>query len=178
MPISKKCQLSAGPAGSPSRRSVLRAGAGATALTAAGAAVGAAGLTACSNGQEGTAADGSRGNRLRARAAEDAAALIAAYDATLRAHPDLEKELRPLRADLVLHLEAFGGHGTPSSASSSPGASDVPDGAVAAKRALARTERRTADARTADLLDAPPELARLLASVAASGAGRALLLRS
>ncbi len=41
---------------------------------------------------------------------------------------------------------------------------------------LATAERRTADAHTAALATASPELARLLASVAASGAAHAYLL--
>lgn len=45
-----------------------------------------------------------------------------------------------------------------------------------ARADLAAAERRTADARAAALVSAPPELARLLASVAAAGAAHAYLL--
>jgi hypothetical protein len=157
----------------PTRRGMLRSCA---ALTAAGA------LAACSDEAAPGRADPLE-SRLRGRAAEDTATLIAAYDATLKAHPGLAGELRPLRADLTLHLKAFGGRpASPSSPASSSAPSrapaEVPADPAAAKRALARAEQRGVDARDADLLDAPPELARLLASVAASGAGHVLLLRS
>ncbi|MCZ0993147.1 hypothetical protein O1L44_08540 [Streptomyces noursei] len=45
-----------------------------------------------------------------------------------------------------------------------------------ARAALADAERTLADSRTAALVTAPPELARLLASVAAAGAAHAYLL--
>jgi hypothetical protein len=63
---------------------------------------------------------------------------------------------------------------TPLSAPSS--APPVPADAGQALAALARAERSTADSRATALLDAPPELARLLASVAACGAAHAFLL--
>ncbi|MFB7373762.1 hypothetical protein ACFC0D_28360 [Streptomyces sp. NPDC056222] len=72
---------------------------------------------------------------------------------------------------------------TPGAAASAPGptASGPAAAAVAADPAvalkdLAAAVRRTADAHTATLLDAPPEYARLLASVAAAGAAHAYLL--
>ncbi|MEV4950244.1 hypothetical protein [Streptomyces sp. NPDC053755] len=52
----------------------------------------------------------------------------------------------------------------------------VPADPAAALRELASAVRTTADAHTAALLDAPPEYARLLASVAAAGAAHAYLL--
>ncbi|MBQ0984390.1 hypothetical protein KBZ10_07620 [Streptomyces sp. F63] len=55
-------------------------------------------------------------------------------------------------------------------------APEVPRQAAKALKALAEAERRTADARTGALSRAEPELARLLASVAASGAAHAYLL--
>ncbi|KNE82815.1 MULTISPECIES: hypothetical protein [Streptomyces] len=57
-----------------------------------------------------------------------------------------------------------------------PRAPEVPGKPAEALKALAGAERRTADARTAALSRAEPELARLLASVAASGAAHAYLL--
>lgn len=48
--------------------------------------------------------------------------------------------------------------------------------AASAVKELAAAERRTADAHTRTLLTAPPELARLLASIAAAGAAHAYLL--
>lgn len=52
----------------------------------------------------------------------------------------------------------------------------VPADAPAALRSLAAAERRTCDVYSAALLDAEPELARLLASVAAAGAAHEYLL--
>ncbi|MFD9215562.1 hypothetical protein ACFVY9_21150 [Streptomyces sp. NPDC059544] len=63
----------------------------------------------------------------------------------------------------------------PSSASG-PVPPPVPADAAAAVRELAAAERTTADAHTAALSGAPPEYARLLASVAAAGAVHAYLL--
>ncbi|WP_095757965.1 hypothetical protein [Streptomyces xinghaiensis] len=57
-----------------------------------------------------------------------------------------------------------------------PRAPEVPGKPAEALKALSGAERRTADARTAALSRAEPELARLLASVAASGAAHAYLL--
>lgn len=48
--------------------------------------------------------------------------------------------------------------------------------AASAVKELAAAERHTADAHTVTLLTAPPELARLLASIAAAGAAHAYLL--
>jgi hypothetical protein len=47
---------------------------------------------------------------------------------------------------------------------------------VEALKNLAGAERRTTEAHTAALMDAPPELARLLASLAAASAAHAYLL--
>lgn len=63
----------------------------------------------------------------------------------------------------------------PSSAAS-PAAPSVAADAGTAVRELAAAERTTADAHTAALGSAPPEYARLLASVAAAGAVHAYLL--
>ncbi|MFE3742972.1 hypothetical protein [Streptomyces sp. NPDC059134] len=52
----------------------------------------------------------------------------------------------------------------------------VPADPAAALKELAAAERRTCDAHTAALMEAPPELARLLASLAAASAGHAYLL--
>ncbi|MFE0633256.1 hypothetical protein ACFW3D_40805 [Streptomyces sp. NPDC058864] len=149
-------------------------------------------LGGCSDGTrpEGTSAKGSPSAdasvTLRRRAARDSAALLAQYDATVAAHPDLAERLRPLRAEVARHAEAFGTSGraaSPSAApSSSPSASPSPSSSVPpragdALSALATAERTLSDTRAAALLDATPELARLLASVAACGAGHVLLLK-
>ncbi|MEH6379594.1 hypothetical protein V7793_35470 [Streptomyces sp. KLMMK] len=65
-----------------------------------------------------------------------------------------------------------------SGASASAPTDGVPGDEKEALAALADAERRTADSRTKALGSAPPELARLLASVAAAGAAHAYLLRS
>ncbi|MFG2179137.1 hypothetical protein ACGFLS_10500 [Streptomyces abikoensis] len=172
-------------ANGPRRRRVLAGGA--AALLAGGAD---ALLSACSSASSGDpdAAERSPGAaRLRERAARDTAALLERYNAMLAAHTTLTGRLRPLRAEVARHAEAFATPGPKSpsaSASASPSASpaapaarvEVPEDEKAALAALADAERRTADARTAALGSAPPELARLLASVAAAGAAHAYLL--
>ncbi|CAL9566692.1 hypothetical protein SUDANB60_04734 [Streptomyces sp. enrichment culture] len=179
-------------------------------LAAAPAALLVAGCSAGSDDPGGpTAARPSAAERTRARAARDSRALAERYDAVAAAHPKLAERLRPLRADVVRHAEAFeaGGDGsaspTPSvSASSASSASSAPSapsaGATAAaapssvpsasaspavpanqKDALAQlaaAEREIADRRAEELLTAPAELARLLASVSASGAAHVYLL--
>lgn len=176
----------------PARRAVL--------LTAGLGAI--AGASGCSEGAaQGADTPGSPKTTaaletvLRARAAKDSTELLARYDATTTAHPGLAVQLRPLRAEVARHAEAFGAASAPSpspsasasaSASASPSASPSPspsrgaDPGDAGKgvSVLADAEQRLADARTTALLDASPELARLLASVAAAGAGHVLLLRA
>ncbi|MGW3012530.1 hypothetical protein ACWC9R_27365 [Streptomyces sp. NPDC001219] len=166
----------------------------------AGAALGGmALLTGCSedSGPE-QAEHSSAAERLRKRSARDSTALLARYDATLAAHPALESRLRPLRSEVARHAEAFGDDrataspggeasdgpareaGAPSDGPSPrgdrPSGPAVPRDEGAARSALADAERRLADTRTKALLAAPPELARLLASVAAAGAVHAYLL--
>jgi hypothetical protein len=174
----------------PARRAVLlTAGLGAIA-GASGCSDGAAQGADTPGGPKATAAPETV---LRARAAKDSTELLARYDATTTAHPGLAVQLRPLRAEVARHAEAFGAASAPSpspsasaSASASPSASPSPspsrgaDPGDAGKgvSVLADAEQRLADARTTALLDASPELARLLASVAAAGAGHVLLLRA
>ncbi len=152
----------------------------------AGAALGGAALlTGCAEDDgPGRAEHSSAADRLRERSARDSTALLARYDATLTAHPALEERLRPLRSEVARHAKAF----TDDAAAPSPSASTsrgpahevaapaVPEDEKAARGALADAERKLADARAKDLLAAPPELARLLASVAAAGAAHAYLL--
>lgn len=137
-------------------------------------------------------------------AAADSAELLVRYDATAAAHAGLAARLKPLRAEVAHHLTAFDtaldtarettfrdakADGSPSgsaSPSGSPSSSrsaspsalpSVPASEAAALAALAEAEQRLVDARTTALADAAPELARLLASVAAAGAGHVLLLK-
>ncbi|MET7296440.1 hypothetical protein ABZS79_30755 [Streptomyces griseoloalbus] len=145
-------------------------------------------VAGCSAGSENSGATGgsrpSAADRARARAARDSRALAERYDAVVAAHPKLAERLRPLRAEVVRHAQAFGApaSGSPSpspSGSASPSAS--PAAAVPAKEKdalaeLAAAEREIADRRATALLDVPGELARLLASVAAAGAAHVYLL--
>ncbi|GAA2340103.1 lipoprotein [Streptomyces caniferus] len=167
----------------------------------AGAALGGVALlTGCSedSGPDRTE-HSSAAERLRERSARDSTTLLARYDATLAAHPSLEPRLRPLRAEVARHAEAFGKDraapspegdasdgpareaGAPASGpaphgSQRPSGPQVPRDERAARAALADAERKLSDVRTKALTGAPPELARLLASVAAAGAAHAYLL--
>ncbi|GGS26231.1 hypothetical protein GCM10010269_76090 [Streptomyces humidus] len=175
----------------PRRRSLLASAAGAALL--AGCSPGADG-----GGEGGADASGSpaAAERARARAAADSGGLVARYDAVLAVHPGLAGLLGPLRAEVVRHVDAFGGvRGTPPSRSASPTGSPAgpPSGSASApppasgpspapvleKDALAQlaaAERALADRRAAELVGLPGEPARLLASVAAAGAAHAYLL--
>ncbi len=158
-------------------------------------AAGAALLTGCSGAWDSTASGGSRSvaDRARARVARDSEELAARYAAVIAAHPALAARLRPLRAEVVQHAQAFGGgsgsSASPSvspsashsasgaaSSSASPSASPVPEDPKSALAGLAAAERTLADRRARALLDVPGELARLMASVAAAGAAHAYLL--
>lgn len=166
-----------GPSGPP-RRSLLAGvlGAGAAASL----------LSACSEDSASAARGAEKPeateDRLRERSARESRDLLLRYDATLAAHPALAALLGPLRAETALHAEAFGtarSTGSPPATPPAPPAGTapvVPRGGKKALTALADAERHTADRRTGSLTDASPGLARLLASVAASGAVHAYLL--
>ncbi|MDX2564226.1 hypothetical protein PV371_31885 [Streptomyces sp. TX20-6-3] len=128
---------------------------------------------------------------LRLRSVTASRTLLERYDAALAAHPALAPRLTPLRRSVAAHAEALGEGGTtvrPATAAPSPSAtagasarptpSPVPVATDprAALRELAAAERTASDAHTAALVTAPPEYARLLASVAAAGAAHAYLL--
>ncbi|MEV8568017.1 hypothetical protein AB0436_20990 [Streptomyces sp. NPDC051322] len=124
---------------------------------------------------------------LRQRSARTSGALLALYDAVLARHTDARTDrlARPLRDAVAQHVKALspvaGATPGPSSrptpsATAAPGPPAVPADPAAAVTALAAAERHTADAHVAALLDAPPELARLLASVAAASSVHAYLL--
>ncbi|MGW7492307.1 hypothetical protein [Streptomyces sp. NPDC054786] len=167
----------------------------------AGAALGGmALLTGCSEDSGPDRAEhSSSAERLRERSARDSSTLLARYDATLAAHPALESRLSPLRSEVARHAEAFSKEqatpspgdgavdgpardaGVPASGPSPhgsrrPSEPRVPRDERTARAALADAERTLADVRTKALTAAPPELARLLASVAAAGAAHAYLL--
>ncbi|WP_017235870.1 hypothetical protein [Streptomyces sp. SS] len=136
---------------------------------------------------------------LRLRAVTSARGLLERYDAVLAAHPALAPRLTPLRRSVAAHAKALGEGGTtviPATATASPSASPsagasptptattrataapapVPADPRAALKELAAAARAASDRHTAALLTAPPEYARLLASVAAAGAAHAYLL--
>ncbi|MFJ7989522.1 hypothetical protein [Streptomyces sp. NPDC096351] len=131
---------------------------------------------------------------LRLRSVTASRTLLERYDAALAAHPALAPRLSPLRRSVAAHAAALGEGGTTvkpatappttgatAGARASASASARPSPAVAADpraalKELAAAERTAADAHTAALLTAPPEYARLLASVAAAGAAHAYLL--
>lgn len=156
------------------------------------AAPAAALLAGCSAGDEESGTGSGRpsaADRVRARAARDSMVLAARYDAVAAAHPKLAERLRPLRAEVLRHAEAFGdaaqGSAPPVSSPSPSGSGTtapasspvaVPVTAKDALAELAAAERELAGRRTGELLDAPGELARLLASVAAAGAAHVYLL--
>ncbi|GAA1926648.1 lipoprotein [Streptomyces durmitorensis] len=151
-------------------------------LTGAAGAAGAVLLSGCSD-SDSTDADErpSAAARLRAQAAKDSGELLGRYDAVLAAHPSLAGRLDPLRAEVKRHEAVFAEGSAPPSPTGSPSASParkpaVPKDEKDAVRELAQAERELAKQRGSALLDAPAELARLLASVAAAGAAHAYLL--
>ncbi|MFJ3443654.1 hypothetical protein ACIPM2_21065 [Streptomyces sp. NPDC086081] len=164
----------------PRRRSLLAVGPAALALAG------------CTAGPEGSADAGDGPSaverRARARAARDSEELLGRYDAVIAARPALAGRLGPLREDVVRHVRALGGGrkaspsaSGPGSGPSSPSASPATPAAVPgddkeALAGLAAAERELADRRSEELLGAPGELARLLASVAAAGAAHVYLL--
>ncbi|MER5310253.1 hypothetical protein ABT034_20980 [Streptomyces sp. NPDC002773] len=125
---------------------------------------------------------------LRLRSVTASRTLLERYDAVLAAHPALAPRLTPLRRSVAAHAQALGEGGTavrpatapPTAAATSAAPSPSPVPVTADPRAvlveLAAAERTASDAHTAALLAAPPEYARLLASVAAAGAAHAYLL--
>ncbi|AJE42804.1 hypothetical protein CP978_24545 [Streptomyces nodosus] len=60
----------------------------------------------------------SSADRARARAARDSAALAERYAQVIAAHPGLADRLRPLRAEVLRHVQAFGGASGASGAAS------------------------------------------------------------
>ncbi|MFC4507965.1 MULTISPECIES: hypothetical protein [Streptomyces] len=160
----------------PRRRTLLASAAGATLLAGCSA-------DTPEETEENVGATPSVTERARTRAAQESNALLERYDAVLAARPTLAGRLAPLRAEVVRHVEAFGGTETvPPKASPSVPASAAPSVSASpgtdkdALASLAVAERALADRRAGALLEVPGELARLLASVAAAGAAHAYLL--
>ncbi|MGX1886379.1 hypothetical protein [Streptomyces sp. NPDC055287] len=110
---------------------------------------------------------------LRKRSARARRTLLARYDAVIAAHPSAAGRLEPLRDAVARQADALRGGGAGVRAAAPPA---VATERGAALKELAAEERRVAEEHTAALVDAPPELARLLASVAAAGAAHVYLL--
>lgn len=168
---------------------------GRRALLTAGAAGTAAALAGCTSSGDTRPEPPSAAERaaraeaaLRSRSAATGRALLGRYDTVLTAHPSLAGRLAPLRASVAAHVKALGEGGTPpapapgpsapakASPTTTPAPAAVPADPAVALTELAAAERATADRHTAALLTAPPEYARLLASVAAACAAHAYLL--
>ncbi|MEW1698663.1 hypothetical protein ACIQCR_28155 [Streptomyces sp. NPDC093249] len=136
---------------------------------------------------------------LRERSVTVSRTLLERYDTTLAAHPALAARLAPLRRSAAAHTAALAEGGTTTSPVTAPdgGTTTGPSPTAAGTREpsgrprppvpvaadprtaltdLARAARTASAAHTAALLTAPPEYARLLASVAAAGAAHAFLL--
>lgn len=174
-------------------------------MLVAGASAAAAALTGCTSdaggprrpsaAEEAAAREAERVARaeaaLRGRAVSASRILLERYDTTLAAHPALHARVAPLRTSVAAHAKALGEGGPTASATPTPSAAAtgaaaptatgtaaraVPADPETALRELAAAARTAADAHTAELLAAPPEYARLLASVAAAGAAHAYLL--
>ncbi|WP_323180891.1 hypothetical protein [Streptomyces sp. NBC_01142] len=134
-------------------------------------------LTGCSSEEpEGRRTSGSAPDSARTEAAlrrglaAASGALRDQYDAVIAQHPSLARKLTDMREAVAEHAKALGG--SPAAPAAAASAGDP----GAALKALGAAERRTSDAYTTALADAEPELARLLASVAAAGAAHAYLL--
>ena len=169
------------PSPSTTRRAFLRH-AGSTVLAATG--VGAV-LAGCSGDDEGstdnvsvapTASDPSADETAAARALRDTVRLAATYDAVLARHQRLRPTLRGPRADLQEHLDVLSGTlGDGTTASGKP--LSLPGSPNAALRQLASDENAMLRRRRRDAIRAESgELARLLASIAASHAQHVELL--
>ncbi|MFI6860915.1 hypothetical protein ACIBKZ_13585 [Streptomyces sp. NPDC050421] len=160
------------------------------ALTATGAIAMGAVLAGCGGGDDEsagrkgsaragarTAADRSSAGRaaetsLRVKARSVSTSLFAQYETVVRTHPATTAGLAPLRDALRAHITALGPGDALGFVRTRPGTGD----ARAAVRELAAAERRAAASHTEALMKAPPELARLLASVAAAASAHAYLL--
>jgi hypothetical protein len=156
------------------------------------------GASACTGSSVDVAPRPTSDQRLAARVADEIRLLAARYAATVARHPGLRRALSPLAAEHDAHLRALAAlqpaAASPSAsssasaaasaaASSSPSASpsasasgSVPATVAGARTALVDAEREAARRRRGQSLRAGPELARLLASVAACESVHAALL--
>ncbi|MFE8009835.1 hypothetical protein [Streptomyces sp. NPDC057418] len=116
---------------------------------------------------------------LRTSAARSSTTLLTRYEQVVTAHPTTAAGLAPLRAAVREHVSALSAGAAEKAVPADPKAAAPPAPPAdpkAALRELAAEERRVADERARALVKAGPELARLLASVAAAGAAHAYLL--
>lgn len=109
---------------------------------------------------------------VRREVATSERALIAAYDAALTAFPALATELSAIRAQHADHLAAMGDDGAEPAAAMAPASPQAAITALRAAEQQAARERRTSCVAAAD-----PELARVLALIAASEQSHAAALR-
>jgi hypothetical protein len=143
-------------------------------LLAGGVVAGLGGGLAACTGADGGADELADDTGLRRRAARDGSALLARYEATAEAHPGLAETLAPFRDVVAAHVAALAEDGRAGSGGgAAPG---VPAEEPEAIAALVDAERETAGRRYDAMEEAPPELARLLASMAAAGSAQAYLL--
>lgn len=129
-------------------------------------------LAGCTDGPPPTPEPVDPDDALREAAAGRERALLAAYDATLTAHPSLAVRLTPLRAHHAEHLAALTGplpsSASPSVSPSAPPATAAPATPAAALQSLAAAERAAGAAHAQDCLAASRPLAAVLASLSAS----------
>jgi hypothetical protein len=163
----------------PSRRSVLAGG-------------GLLLLSACTGSSTPHSPGLTADQRLAHRVAVEVDELATAYALTIAAHPKLRTALAPLAAEHVAHSAALvallpkptstpDATGSPSASTSTPStapSATVPSTPGAAREALAAAERAAAARRRHQAGAAGPELARLLASIAACEAVHAALVAS
>ncbi|MFJ2741264.1 hypothetical protein ACIO3O_16535 [Streptomyces sp. NPDC087440] len=160
------------------RRALALSGAAAAGLLAGGCSDGDAPSgssgTSGTSGTETSAAARRAALRIREAAARTSADLLAHYDALLAKHPDRTERLKPLREEVARQTQALRGTTVRAAAGSAPVTVAAEPGA--ALKELAAAEQRTSDAHLAAVVRATPELARLLASVAAASAVHVYLL--
>jgi hypothetical protein len=155
----------------PSRREVLVGGA----LVALGG---------CLPDTEPAAPARSPEERLRARVADEVDDLAARYAAVMARFPQGRPELSMLAAEHEAHVRALRGRGpasrprspSPSPSAKGPAAPAVAETLAEARASLAVVERAASRRRGRQATGTGPELARLLASIAACEATHAALL--
>ncbi|MFC3575244.1 hypothetical protein ACFOZ0_18575 [Streptomyces yaanensis] len=138
-------------------------------------AAGAALLAGCSDAPDSATTGGSASaaDRARARAARDSEALAERYAAVIAAHPELAERLRPLRAEVARHAQAFGGGAGTSasaSASASPSRSASPSASATTvdPTAVPSASRTAVDPSAVPSASATPDFKAVLAELAAA----------